>query len=166
MSSQSPTFGGVMVRVCGKGTPPGTSGVGFSNSTLYDFAPETFGTPQVIVAGHAVVPPRDYAKGVKIPDPSQYDTIESGTIYDIAYMGIEKGELAFEQRGYSIDDLVHASSAQTMRFPLSQKSIRILDIEIAVLDVTPQRLRFRASLTPREADDTPFVCNDPACTAR
>ena len=128
--------------------------------------PETFGTPQVIVAGHAVVPPRDYGKDVQIPDPSQYDTIESGTIYDIAYMGIEKGELAFEQRGYSIDDLVHASSAQTMRFPLSQKSIRILDIEIAVLDVTPQRLRFRASLTPREADDTSSVCNDPTCTAR
>jgi hypothetical protein len=129
-------------------------------------APETFGTPQVTAAGHAVVPPRDYAKGVQIPDASQYDTIESGTIYDIAYAGIEKGELALNVRGYSIDDLVHASSGQTMRFPLSQKSIRIRDIEIAVLDATPQRLRFRASLAPKDADDIPFVCNDPACTAR
>ena len=128
--------------------------------------PETFGTPQVTAAGHAVVPPRDYAKGVQIPDASQYDTIESGTIYDIAYLGIEKGELAFELRGYSIDDLVHASSGQTMRFPLSQKSIRILDIEIAVLEAAPQRLRFRASLAPRNADDTPSVCNDPTCTSR
>lgn len=129
-------------------------------------APETFGTPQVTAAGHAAVPPRDYAKGVQIPDASQYDTIESGTIYDIAYVGIEDGELAFEQRGYSIDDLVHASSAQTMRFPLSQKSIRILDIDIAVLEATPQRLRFRASVAPRDAADAPFVCNDPACTPR
>jgi hypothetical protein len=129
-------------------------------------APETFGTPQVIAAGHAVVPPRDYAKGVQILDASQYDTIESGTIYDIAYVGIENGELAFERRGYSIDDLVHASSAQTMRFPLTQKSIQILDIDVAVLEATPQRLRFRASLAPRDADDAPFVCNDPACAPR
>jgi hypothetical protein len=127
---------------------------------------ETLGTPQVTAAGHAVVPPRDYAKGVQIPDASRYDTIESGTIYDIAYMGIEKGELAFEQRGYSIDDLVHASSAQIIRFPLSQRSIRIRDIEIAVLEATPQRLRFRASLAPRDAEDAPFMCNDPACTPR
>jgi hypothetical protein len=129
-------------------------------------APETFGTPQVTAVGHAVVPPRDYAKGVQIPDARQYDTIESGTIYDIAYLGVENGALAFEQRGYSIDDLVHASSAQIMRFPLAQKSIRILDIEIAVLEATPQWLRFRASLAPRDAGDAPFVCNDPACARR
>lgn len=128
--------------------------------------PETFGTQQVTATGQAVVPPRDYAKGVQIPDASQYDTDESGTIYDIAYMGIENGELTFEQRGYSIDDLVHASSAQTMRFGLTQKAIHILDIEIAVLEATPQRLRFRASLSPRGTEDAAFVCNDPACTAQ
>lgn len=127
---------------------------------------ETIGTPQITAAGHAVVPPRDYAKGLQIPEGSQYDTIESGTIYDIAYLGIENGELTFEQRGYSIDDLVHASSAQVLRFPLTQKSIRIRDIEIAVLDATPQRLRFRASLTAGDAGDAPFVCNDPACTPK
>jgi hypothetical protein len=127
---------------------------------------ETFGTPQVTAAGHAVVPPRDYAKGLQIPDASQYDTIESGTIYDIAYVGIEQDKLTFEQRGYSIDDLVHASSAQTMRFPLTQKSIRILDIEIAVLEATPQRLQFRASLAPGDDGEAPFVCNDPACIPR
>nr|WP_165388414.1 hypothetical protein [Sphingomonas populi] len=37
-------------------------------------------------------------------------------------MRIEQEELAFDQRCYSTDDLVHANSAQTMRFPLSQKS--------------------------------------------
>jgi len=129
-------------------------------------SPDTFGTAQATTAGHAVVPPRDYAKGVEIPDARNYDTIESGTIYDIAYRGIEKGELAFDLRGYSIDDLAHASSAQTMRFPASQKTMRIRDIEITVLAVTPQDLRFRASLAPTDGDDAPFVCADPACTTQ
>lgn len=129
-------------------------------------SPDTFGTAQATTAGHAVVPPRDYAKGVEIPDARNYDTIESGTIYDIAYRGIEKAELAFDLRGYSIDDLAHASSAQTMRFPASQKTMRIRDIEITVLAVTPQDLRFRASLAPTDGDDAPFVCADPACTTQ
>jgi hypothetical protein len=129
-------------------------------------APDTFGTAQATTADHAVVPPRDYAKGVQIPDARNYDTIESGTIYDIAYRGIESGELAFDLRGYSIDDLAHASSAQTMRFPVSQKTIRVRDIEIEVLAATPQDLRFRASLAPVDYDDAPFVCADPACTTQ
>jgi hypothetical protein len=128
--------------------------------------PETFGTVQVTAAGHAVVPPRDYAKGVQIPDASQYDTAESGAIYDIAYVGIQKGQLTFDLRGYSIDDLAHASSGQTMRFPLSQKSVRIQNIAITVVEATPQSLRFRASLAPKDGDDMPFVCNDPACTTK
>lgn len=129
-------------------------------------SPDTFGTPQAITAGHAVVPPRDYAKGVGIPDVPNYDTVESGTIYDIAYSGIENGELTFEVRGYSIDDLAHASSAQPMRFPVSQKTIRIHNIEIEVLAATPQGLRFRASVAPQDADNAPFVCADPACTTQ
>ncbi|GAB7551838.1 hypothetical protein NRB_13380 [Novosphingobium sp. 11B] len=128
-------------------------------------APATFGTPQAIAAGQAVVPPRDYGKGVGILEAGDYDTMESGTIYDIAYLGIEEGELAFDLRGYSIGDLAHASSGQTMRFPASQKTIRIRDIEIAVLDATPRNLRFRASLAAKDTDDMPFVCADPACTA-
>ncbi|MFD2137690.1 hypothetical protein ACFSLT_25280 [Novosphingobium resinovorum] len=113
-------------------------------------APETFGTPQRTMAGDAVVPPRDYAKGTALPDLKNYDTDESGTIYDIAYIGTEDGELTFEQRGYSIGDLARASSAQTMRFPLAQKTIQIADIAIEVIDATPQHLRFRATLASRE----------------
>ena len=129
-------------------------------------APDTFGTPQTITTGHAVVPPRDYGKGVQIPDSRNYDTDESGTIYDIAYEGIRAGELVFDLRGYSIGDLAHASSGQTMRFPVSQKTIRIRDIEIEVLKATPLNLSFRARRTSGEADDQPFVCADPACTSR
>lgn len=127
-------------------------------------APQTFGTEQRAQAGDAVVPPRDYAKGVEMPAPADYDTDESGTIYDIAYLGIEDGEMAFERRGYSIGDLARASSAQTMRFPLDQPSIQILDITIDVIEATPQALRYRASLAPREdAENAPFRCMDPAC---
>lgn len=129
-------------------------------------APETFGTPQRTMAGDAVVPPRDYAKGTALPDLKNYDTDESGTIYDIAYIGTEDGEMTFEQRGYSIGDLARASSAQTMRFPLAQKTIQIADIAIEVIDATPQHLRFRATLASREdgGNGAAFPCLAPACT--
>ncbi|MGF7153388.1 hypothetical protein [Novosphingobium gossypii] len=129
-------------------------------------SPETFGTLQTAVVGHALVPPRDYSKGTQVPDAASYDTDESGTIYDISYRGIEEGQLALELRGYSIDDLVHASSGQTMRFPVDQKTIQILDVQIDVVTATPQDLRFRASRVPREDAEAPFVCRDPACTAQ
>ncbi|WP_232493831.1 surface-adhesin E family protein [Novosphingobium kaempferiae] len=134
-------------------------------------APDTFGTPQHTMAGDAVVPPRDYAKGTALPDPKNYDTDESGTIYDIAYIGIEDGQMTFEQRGYSINDLAHAGSAQTMRFPASQKSVRIADIMIDVIEADAQNLSFRARLSPEpesgpENNDAPFPCLDPACTPR
>jgi hypothetical protein len=51
---------------------------------------ETFGTPQTTLAGNAVVPPRDYAKGIHIPPASDYDTDVIGEIYDIAYLGVRK----------------------------------------------------------------------------
>lgn len=134
-------------------------------------APDTFGTPQRTRAGDAVVPPRDYAKGIALPDPKNYDTDESGTIYDIAYIGIEDGEMTFEQRGYSINDLAHASSAQTMRFPASQKSLRIADVTIDVIEADARSLSFSARLSPepeggKENNDAPFPCLDPACTPR
>ncbi|WP_134095865.1 surface-adhesin E family protein [Novosphingobium sp. PhB55] len=131
-------------------------------------APETFGTEQRVLAGQAIVPPRDYAKSLQAPQGANYDTGESGTIYDIAYVGIEGGELVFERRGYSIGDLARASSAQSMRFGLTEKAIHISDIEIAIIEATPQALRFRAQLAPEQQEDSdaPFPCNDPACSPR
>lgn len=113
---------------------------------------ETFGTPQTALVGHAVVPPRDYAKGVQIPIASEYDTDVVGQIYDIAYLGVENGELVFEKRGYSIDDLAHAGSAQPMRFPQTQKTVEIGDFMIDVLEATPQSLHFRARLVREGAE--------------
>lgn len=130
-------------------------------------SPDTFGTEQRAAAGQAVVPPRDYAKGPHVPDARAYDADESGTIYDIAYKGIAGSEMIFERRGYGIGDLARASSAQEMRFPLAQKEVRILDIVIQVLEVTPQALRFRAIIAREDApDDGDVPCLDPACTAR
>lgn len=129
--------------------------------------PETFGTAQSTAAGDAVVPPRDYAKGPQVPDVREYDADESGAIYDIAYIGIEDGEMVFERRGYGIGDLARASSAQEMRFPLSQKDVEILDIGIEVIEATPQTLRFRARRVSRnEGGEAGFPCLDPACSAR
>jgi len=107
---------------------------------------DTFGTAQTALAGNAIVPPRDYAKGVQIPATSDYDTDVVGEIYDIAYLGVKEGELVFEKRGYSIDDLVHAGSGQPMRFPQTQKTVTIGDFMIDVLQATPQSLRFQARL--------------------
>jgi hypothetical protein len=130
-------------------------------------APETFDTEQRTAAGDAVVPPRDYARGTQVPEAGDYDADESGTIYDIAYVGIEAGEIVFELRGYGIGDLARASSAHKMRFPLAQKDVRILDIGIEVIEATPQALRFRASRLSRDENgEAGFPCLDPACTAR
>ncbi|MCW2349915.1 hypothetical protein [Sphingobium sp. B12D2B] len=113
---------------------------------------ETFGTPQTTRAGHAVVPPRDYAKGVQIPIASDYDTDVVGQIYDIAYLGVQNGDLVFEKRGYSIDDLAHAGSGQPMRVPQTQKTVHIGDFMIDVLEATPRSLRFRAQLVREGAE--------------
>jgi len=124
-------------------------------------APETFGTPQQVAKGRAVVPPRDYAKGTQAPDPKDYDADESGTIYDIAYWGIQDGQITFEQRGYSISDLAHSSSGQMMRFPRDQKSVQLLDITIEILDAGPESLRFRAARTKRQ--DEHAICPADDC---
>ncbi|MCW2336060.1 hypothetical protein M2337_000293 [Sphingobium sp. B2D3A] len=77
---------------------------------------------------------------------SDYDTDVVGQIYDIAYLGVQNGELVFEKRGYSIDDLAHAGSGQPMRVPQTQKTVHIGDFMIDVLEATPQSLHFRAQL--------------------
>lgn len=112
--------------------------------------PELFGTEQRIVAGAPIVPPRDYAKGIGLPAANNYDADETGTIYDIAYQGIEKGQMVFELRGYSISDLAHAGSGQTMRFPLTQTKFQILDIAVEVVEVRTDELRYRVTREKRE----------------
>lgn len=113
-------------------------------------APASFGTEQRMGVGQPIVPPRDYAKGTGVPISEDYDADETGTIYDIAYQGVEKGEMVFEQRGYSISDLAHPGSGQMWRFPMDQKSIQILDIAIDVIEARADGLRYKVTRAPRE----------------
>ncbi|MCK4205096.1 hypothetical protein J3U99_09990 [Brucella pituitosa] len=108
-------------------------------------APETdtFGRSQFILSGNPIIPPRDYGKGLQLPDTNDYSPDESGTIYDIAFLGIENGEMQFEIRGYSIADLNSPATGQTSSFPQDQKTIEIRDIVIEIEEVTDGSLTYK-----------------------
>ncbi len=108
-------------------------------------APETdtFGRSQFILSGNPIIPPRDYGKGLQLPDTNEYSPDESGTIYDIAFLGIENGEMQFEVRGYSIADLSSPATGQTSSFPQDQKTIEIRDIVIEIEEVTDGSLTYK-----------------------
>ncbi|MCI1001496.1 hypothetical protein HWD97_15550 [Ochrobactrum sp. C6C9] len=53
-------------------------------------ATDGFGRTQFILSGDPIVPPRAYSKGTDLPRAQDYDANESGTIYDILFIGIEK----------------------------------------------------------------------------
>ncbi|WP_235901721.1 hypothetical protein [Ochrobactrum quorumnocens] len=103
---------------------------------------DTFGRSQFILSGNPIVPPRDYAKGLGVPDTDDYSPDESGTIYDIAFLGIENGEMQFEVRGYSIADLNSPATGQTSHFPQDQKTVEIRDIVIEIEEVTEGSLTY------------------------
>lgn len=108
--------------------------------------PASFGRVQTVKVGEPLVPPRDYSKGPQIPAPADYDAIEVGRIYDVSYEGIMNGELRFEIRGYSIDDLVHPGSGQTETFPLASKVVNVRDIAITIRSAKPDSLTFSVAI--------------------
>ena len=108
---------------------------------------DTFGQTQYVLAGEPIVPPRDYSKGIEIPQPQDYDPIESGKIYDVAFVGIQDGKIQFEVRGYSIADLDHPDTGQTIEFPADQKTIVIRDLTIEVDEVMPNSLTYAVQLS-------------------
>ena len=110
----------------------------------------TFGRPQRVSAGDAIVPPRDYAKGTAEPKPSDYDPNESGTIYDIAFMGISAGTLMFELRGYSIADLAFPATAQEVTFPEGTTELEIGDLTITVIAASATSLEYKVRLGTRD----------------
>ncbi|MGC4250502.1 MAG: hypothetical protein QM605_03265 [Sphingobium sp.] len=103
----------------------------------------TFGTEQHVGAGQPIVPPRDYATGTEPPNPPDYDADETGRIYDIAYQGVEKGQITFETRGYSIDDMVHPGSGQMTRLPMDSRTAQIRDFSITIVEAKLDGLRYR-----------------------
>lgn len=150
----------------------GTTGDGISPRALHDRMaaspetpvirstappPATFGTVQTVAVGQPIVPPRDYSRGAQIPDPADYPAIEVGRIYDIAFQGIKDGEIQFEIRGYSIDDLVHPGSGQTDTLPLRQRSITIRDIEITIRKATPDQLTYSVAIQKAPPPEPPCI---------
>lgn len=117
-------------------------------------SPNSFGTEQEQRKGQPIVPPRDYAKSVDLPASLDYDADETGRIYDIAYQGIEDGEILFELRGYAISDLARPGSGQMIRTPRNAKTEQIGDLSITILEVTPEKLRY--SIERKKADSDPF----------
>ncbi|ATY31081.1 hypothetical protein CVN68_03020 [Sphingomonas psychrotolerans] len=112
-------------------------------------APATFGQVQTVGMGQPMVPPRDYSKGAEAPNPAAYDPIEAGRIYDIAYQGIKDGQMRFEIRGYSIDDLVNPGSGQIETAGLGERKVYIRDLAITVTKVSPDRITYSIALEKR-----------------
>lgn len=122
---------------------------------------DTFGKIQTVKVGQPLVPPRDYEKGPQIPDPAVYPSNETGKIYDIAYQGIKDGQIQFEIRGYSIDDLVHPGSGQTQPAYLNEKKINILDLAVTIRKATPDSVTYSVAIEKRAPVD--MGCPPGAC---
>ncbi|MES2496148.1 MAG: hypothetical protein V4618_08540 [Pseudomonadota bacterium] len=114
-------------------------------------SPSSFGSEQRVATGRPIVPPRDYAKGIEPPAALDYDADEVGRIYDVAYQGVEKGELVFEIRGYAISDLAHPGSGQMLRFPLTAKTAQVNDLAVTIIEATPKALRYKVERKKADA---------------
>jgi hypothetical protein len=113
----------------------------------------SFGQVQTVKLGEPLVPPRDYEKGLQIPQGPDYSSIEVGRIYDVAYQGIEKGRIRFEIRGYSIDDLVHPGSGTIQPAYLEEKCVNVLDLAISIREALPDRITYSVVRQKRAPDD-------------
>uniref|UniRef100_UPI0035CC3D8F hypothetical protein n=1 Tax=uncultured Sphingomonas sp. TaxID=158754 RepID=UPI0035CC3D8F len=126
--------------------------------------PSSFGTVQTVRLGQPLVPPRDYEKGAQIPDANAYQSDEAGRIYDVAYQGVKNGEIEFEVRGYSIDDLAHPASGSIQTAYLAQKSVTILDLAITIRKVLPDRITYSVKIEKRAPQEPPCPhdgCGEP-----
>lgn len=95
-------------------------------------SPETFGQTQFVLSGNPIVPPRDYSKATILPSKNDYKSNESGSIYDIVFMGVNGGKLQFEIRSFSIDDLEFPATGQTVEFPVDQQKVEIRDLTVSI----------------------------------
>jgi hypothetical protein len=130
-------------------------------------APSTFGTIQTVKLGQPMVPPRDYSKGTQNPNPKDYQSNEVGQIYDIAYQGIKDGQIQFEIRGYSIDDLVHPGSGQIQSTDPGEGKLNILDLAITIKEALPDRITYSVKIEkmPRVQSACPSSgCAEPVDT--
>jgi len=124
--------------------------------------PRTFGTVQTVRRGEPLVPPRDYNKGTQVPRSAEYDADTVGTIYDVAYQGMADGEIRFEVRGYSGDDMVHPGSGQTESTTVGTKTANIRDLSITILKATSEAITYRVAIDKTPSRDVE-MCTGPDC---
>ncbi len=124
--------------------------------------PRTFGTTQTVRIGEPLVPPRDYHKGTQVPRSADYDADTVGVVYDVAYQGLADGEIRFEVRGYSGDDMVHPGSGQTESVPIGAKTITIRDLSIAIVKATSDAVTYRVALEKMPSQNVE-PCMGPEC---
>jgi hypothetical protein len=123
---------------------------------------KTFGTTQTVRRGEPLVPPRDYHKGTQVPRSADYDADTVGVIYDVAFQGLADGEVRFEVRGYSGDDMVHPGSGQTESVPIGAKTITIRDLSIAIVKATSDAVTYRVAIEKMPSQDVE-PCMGPEC---
>lgn len=99
-------------------------------------SPDTFGKTQFVLSGNPIVPPRDYSKGTMLPSKDDYQSNESGRIYDVVFAGVQADQMQFEVRGYSIDSLEFPASGQTIEFPADQRQVTIRDLTLNIDEAT------------------------------
>lgn len=145
VSAINTAFAVSFVAIGNAGAAAGAEAAGVQQEIQEQPAPETdtFGRSQFVMSGNPIVPPRDYSKGLERPKSDHYSANESGTIYDIAFLGIENGDMRFEIRGYSIADLEHPATGQTISFPQEQKTVEIRDIVIEIEEVLEGSLTYK-----------------------
>lgn len=124
--------------------------------------PRTFGTTQTVRRGEPLVPPRDYHKGTHVPRSADYDADTVGTIYDVAYQSVADGEIRFEVRGYSGDDMVHPGSGQTESTPVGTKTTNIRDLSIMIVRATSDAITYRVAIEKTPSRDVE-TCMGPEC---
>ncbi len=124
--------------------------------------PLTFGTTQTVRRGEPLVPPRDYHKGTQVPRSANYDADTVGTIYDVAYQGVADGEIRFEVRGYSGDDMVHPGSGQTESVPLGVEAITIRDLSVKIVKATSEAITYRVAIE-KMPSQVVGPCTGPEC---
>lgn len=108
-------------------------------------SPKTFGETQFVLSGNAIVPPRDYSRGTMLPSKRNYKSNESGSIYDIVFLGTNDGKVQFEIRSFSIDDLEFPATGQTLEFPVDQQKVEIRDLAIIIDEVAAGSITYKVT---------------------
>jgi hypothetical protein len=86
-----------------------------------------------------------------VPKGPDYQPSTVGVIYDVAFLGIEGGEMRFEVRGYDIDDMIHPGSGQTEGFSTDLKTINIRDLAISIEKVGADAITYRVKIEKQPA---------------